>query len=191
MLEHTDAYIRKTVDLGILTPSPFRKYPLRPMSLATVLKLYATEAGLPYDINNQKLKEIAHHKYYLTDEGLAWFYSAIKDHSIVYLRSQFRSLFATMADRDYGHLDSFPPLANFRGTVGDFQRSSKQTAQLVHTQGKRVKVYDFPTIVEARGELLRMSRFYPIEEFRLYRITWNKTKGRMVRIEIKLKETLL
>jgi len=170
MLEHTDAYITKCVDLGILSSSSFRKYPLRPLNLAVVLKTYATTSGIPYDLNNNKLQEIAHHTYYLTDEGLTWFYNVLSSWSFPFVRSMFPILFAKATESDLKALDKYYGLANFRGTVGQRPKAgSKQEAMLVRMNGKRKITYKFATLHEARAELLSLSRYYPLQDFKLYR----------------------
>lgn len=170
MLERTNTYITKCVDLGILSSSSFRKYPLRPLNLAIVLKAYALTTGLPYDLNNSKLQEIAHHKYYLTDSGLEWLYSVLSSWSLMFLRSVFPLVFSKATEEDLKSLDKYRGLANFRGTVGLRPKAgSKQEAMLVRLNGKRKIKYKFKSLREARAELLSLSRYYPLENFKLYR----------------------
>lgn len=168
MLEHTDAYIAKCVDLGILTSVSSRKYPLRPMSLATVLKAYALSLSLPYYLNPMALDMISHHQYYLTDGGLEWLYQVLQSYSLAFLRSSFAVIFQNATEEDLQHLDTYPHLANCRGTTGIRPKAgTKQGAILKHNR----RSYHFDNIRAAREELLRLSRFYPISEFRLFRIT--------------------
>ena len=172
MLEHTDAYISKCVELGILCVTPFRKYPLRPFNLAVVLKVYALSSRLPYSINHTRLKEIDHHLYYLTDAGLEWLYQSFSQWSLDFLRSTFASLFAKATPDDLKNLSGFSGLANFRGETGVRPKAgSKQGAMLVRVDGKRKQTFKFDTLHEARAEFLSLSRFYPIDQFKLYRLS--------------------
>ena len=185
MFEHTDQYISKCVDLGILSLSPYREYPLRPLNLAVVLKAYALTSALPYDFNHMKLQEIEHHVYYLTDAGLEWLYRTLGSWSLNFLRSNFSQIFAKATEDDLKSLDKYQGLANFRGTVGIRPKAgSKQSAVIVHRQGNRIRKYNFNALRDAREELVRLSRFYPISEFKLYR---RSNQGALIEVPTVLK----
>ena len=59
--------------------------------------------------------------------------------------------------------------------------------------GRTLREYKFDSIREARREFLYLSRFYPVEQFKLYRIRKNTKKGKVSyyrdEIPLILKET--
>lgn len=171
-MEHfTHAYVLKCVELGILTEQSPRKYPLRPASLALVLKAYAVSMHLPYTLNNQKYDLLDDYTYYLTEGGYEWLISVFQSCSLPYLRSTFHYLFNSATQADIDNPESYQAFNNFRGTVGERPKAgTKQKAVLVHTTGNKVREYKFDNIREARHEVLMLLRYYPIEEFKLYRM---------------------
>jgi hypothetical protein len=167
------------IRLGILTESPLRKYPLRAANLAVVLKAYAIEAKLPYTLNNQKFDELSDYKLYLTDAGLEWLFNVFKQHSLPFLRSAFQFVFSNATEADIQNPE-YVGYNNFRGITGDRPKAgTKQKAVLVRKVGRTLREYKFDSIREARREFLYLSRFYPVEQFKLYRIKKNTKKGKV------------
>lgn len=174
MLEHTDAYILKCLDLGILCQDNIRQYPLRPFSLVLVLKLYALSARLPYEVNHTRLDKITQQAYYLTDSGLSWLYENLRQYPLPFLRSHFGNLFSTATEEDLKHLDQYSRLANFRGTTGARPKAgTKQAAMLVRFVGRCRREYKYDSLRAARCDLINLSRFYSLQEFKLYRLSCN------------------
>lgn len=165
--------------LGILTETPHRKYPLRAANLSAVLKAYAIEARMPYTLNVRNLQELSDYKLYLTDEGLEWLYDVFKQHSLPFLRSAFQFVFSSATEDDVQNPEQYAGFNNFRGTIGERPKAgTKQKAVLVRKVGKALREYKFDSIREARAEFFNLSRFFPVDQFKLYRIrkeTRNKT----------------
>jgi hypothetical protein len=184
MLEHTDKYIERCVEIGILTKEPIRKYPLRASNLAMLLKAYAISTNKPYTIDNQRYHLLQDYKVYVTDEGLLWLYDLFSGHSLNFLKRTFQYLFINVKNIEevsYCHL--MPSLANFRGEVGEQPKAgSKQAAILVRSFGKNNKVkkeFHYPELRLARQAVLELTRFYPVDEFKLYRIRKLTKKGKV------------
>lgn len=179
---HSTRYIDKCKSLGILTEEPIRKYPLRSANLAMVLKAYSVEAYLPYDIDARNY-DILDDKLYLTDAGLKWLYSVFEKHSLAYLKRVFQFVFSKATPASLNQLDAYEGMSNFKGITGDKPKAgSKQKAILIRAHGKNgaIKdVYNFNTLHEARQEVLMLTRFYPLEEFTLYRIRKQTKKGKV------------
>lgn len=155
---------------GILTTETLYKYPLRASSYATVCKAYSLEHGLSYTLNYQQLPKLTE-KYYLTPEGVEWLMKHFAKYSDEFLRSVYTPYFMR---------DDKALLKNFYGVSGERpKRGSKQKAMVVH-QHKRVrKEYHFEQLRLARQFIFDNARFYPLEEFTLYRIR-TRTVGKRV-----------
>lgn len=171
---HTHQYILRCVALGILTDKSPRKYPLRAANLALVLKAYAIAMHLPYTINNQRYDLMEGYTYYLTEGGYEWLMNFFQQYSLPYLRSTFHFLFANATKVDIDNPEQYQAYNNFRGTVGERPKAgTKQKAVLVRTYKNMKKEYHFDTIAEARQELLMLTRYFPLNEFTLYRVRKN------------------
>jgi hypothetical protein len=182
LLEFSERYITRCIDIGILTKKKIHEYPLRNANLAMVLKAYAVSTHKPYTVD-KNFEVLDDHKLYLTDGGFEWLLATFSMHSLQYLRSTFHFVFSNATEDDIDN-PKYMGYNNFRGITGDRPKAgTKQKAVLVHTQGKLVKEYRFDTLREARKELLMLSRFYPIDEFTLYRI--RKNKGSTYRSEVR------
>jgi hypothetical protein len=175
MLVHSETYITRCLDIGILTEEPIRKYPLRASNLAMLLKAYAVSTHKPYTIDKQRYYLLQDYKLYMTDEGLLWLYDIFNGHSLNFLKRTFQYLFINVKDIDeVTTCYAAPWLANFRGEVGEQPKAgSKQAAVLVRSYGKDHKIkkeFNFPELRLAREAVLDLTRFYPLGEFKLYRI---------------------
>lgn len=172
--------LHKCKQEGILTEYKIRKFPLTLSNLHVVLKIYAIENFLPYTYKLEKGKTTT---YYLTDEGLVWFYDFFKTHSFKYCRSLFSQLLIHAEE-------GFDPttyvfFSNFRGTDGIHNvAGSKQKAMITRTVKRCVRKYEFESIKEARDTLRIWLTMYPIEEFKLYRL--RTQKGTTFKEEIPL-----
>lgn len=172
---NTEKYIERCKEIGILTDEPIRKYPLRASNLAMLIKLYAVETHNPYDIDNQRYDILKDYKMYVTDSGLLWVYEAFNRHSLAYLKRVFQYLFVNVKSTDeLKMLQRLPSLGNFRGETGERpEAGTKQAAVLIRSHGKNGKIkqtFNYPTLKEAREAVLDLSRFYKLDEFKLYRI---------------------
>lgn len=178
---YSDAYINKCKELGILTDEPIRKFPLRSANLAIVLKAYAITAHLPYGIDNRSFHILDDYKLYLTDDGLEWLIQTFKQFSFPYLRSTFQFVFSGATKDDIDNVNYFG-YGNFRGITGEKPKAgTKQKAILVRSYGKNGKIkkeFPFDTIREARQAVLELTRFYPMEQFKLFRIRTQKKNGK-------------
>lgn len=160
---------------GILTLDPIRRYPLTASSLAVVKKLYALENFIGYSLNFSRLEQ-PDRAYYLTYEGLLWFYERLKSYSLAYLRSTFSPFFML----NDAPIESMESLNNFRGLCGDRPRAgSKQSAVVVHKYKRVSREYFFERLYEAREFILTSSRFYPLDDFKLYRVRKQTRKGKL------------
>lgn len=194
MNEHSDAYIAKCLELGILTKAPIRKYPLRAANLGIVLKAYALTAHKSYTLNNRDYSVLAGHNLYLTDDGLAWLYESFRRYTFAYLRSTFQFVFSKATPDDIVNLETYEGMRNFQGTLGDKPKAgSKRGAVLVRSYGKDRKItkeFIFESIVLARKEALNLTRYYPADEFKLYALRPLKPKAdgsiNYCRVEIPL-----
>ena len=167
---------------GILTEEKIRKYPLTLSNREVVLKVYAVECFQPY---TYKLEKGVPTTYYLTDEGLEWFYNFFRTHSFKYIRSMFSHLFIHATEDDLKNIDKYPFFSNFRGTDGyHTPAGSKQKALVIRTVKRCQRKYPFDSIKEARETLRIWLTQYPIEEFKLYRI--REQKGYTFKEEIPL-----
>jgi hypothetical protein len=89
------------------------------------------------------------------------------------LRSTFPHVFANL--KDIKELETYFGLNNFKGLVGEnYKAGTKNKAILVRTFGVNKIEYEFDTLVEARKEVLSLSRYYPLEQFTLYYLFKNK-----------------
>lgn len=180
MFFNTVEYIAKCKALGVLTDEKIRKYPLRAANLAMVLKAYAVDTNQAYTLNNLKYDEVfSEYELYLTEGGLEWIFDFFKRHGLAFLRTVFQFMFANATDFEVQHPETYAGFNNLRGTVGDKQKAgTKQAAILERLVGRVKKQYHFTTLREAREEFFRLSRYYPIEEFTLYRIRKLTKNGR-------------
>lgn len=173
MLKHSDSYIDVCKEIGILTDKKIRKYPLRSANLAVVLKAYAISTHRPYEINLHKVNVLDDYKLYLTDGGLEWLMYTFKQHSLKYLKSVFLFVFTNATEDDIED-ETYIGYNNFRGITGDRPKAgTKQKAILMHKH----KEFHFETLKEARKELMNLARFYPLDDFKLYRIKKNTKDG--------------
>ena len=177
MLEHSSAYIHKCKELGILTDSPVRQYPLKPANLAAVLKMYALQAKVPYKILLKQFSVLADERLYLTELGEAWLFDQWQQYSLEYLRSILPYLFATIPTlKDLNKVDKF---RNFIGLSGEGMSKYKpQRAVLIRTRGIRKEEMHYGSVKEAREALLTLTRFYPLSQYKLYAIN-NRTGQRV------------
>ena len=170
MLVHTDAYIAQCLQLEILTTKPLYKYPLRKGNLAAVLKAYAISTRKPYDFNLYHVKQMPDEAYYLTEAGFTWLLDVFTHHSFAYLRRIFKFVFAKATKEDVSNTD-YEGYNNFKGITGDKPKEgTKRGALLVRKVGRVERVFTFTTLREARKELMNLLRFYPAEQFTLYRL---------------------
>lgn len=101
----------------------------------------------------------------------------------------FKFVFSQATEEDIDNV-KYQGYNNFRGIIGDKPKAgTKQSAILMHKD----KEYSFTTLREARKEVLMLSRFYPIDEFKLYRIRKNTKNGKVYyykeEVELILKES--
>lgn len=167
--------LSKCLDKGILTTEKNRRYSLLASSLGVVLKAYATENLLPYELNFSALEE-PKQSYYLTYDGLQWLYAHFRNHSVEYLQKVYTPFFITTTKViEQSHL-----LNNFRGETGKKPRAgSKQPAILVYRNKRVKKEYHFETIHEARDYVVQITRQLPLDQFTLYRIRKLMKKGKV------------
>lgn len=153
-----------------LTTEPIRKFPLRNTSLAAFRKICAVINNEPFEFNLRKLDRSAS-VYYLTDEGLNLLYDFTKAHDLTYMRSLLSILFIRATEYDIQHPETFSFYSNFRGTTGARRQSGiLQKALIVRQVGKVERKYYYDSIKEAREQLKVWLRYYPIEQFTLYRV---------------------
>ena len=142
-----------------------------------VLKAYAVETNVPYSVTNN-YAVLSDYKLYLTDGGLEWLIHGFKKHSFTFLRSTYQFVFSNAKEEDVGDLE-YLGYNNFRGVTGDKPKAgTKQKSILLHSHCGKVTEYKFDTLHEGRAEVLQLTRFYPIEEFVLYRIRKLTKKGK-------------
>lgn len=95
----------------------------------------------------------------------------------------FKFVFSNATEEDIDKV-TYQGYNNFRGITGDKPKAgTKQKAVLVHKD----KEYTFETLREARKEVLMLSRFYPIDEFTLYRVRKLTKKGKPTYYREKVK----
>lgn len=173
---NNDYLINKCLTTGILTDQPIRKYCLYPANLAVVLKAYALEACLPYDMDYTDLDE---HKLYLTDDGLAWLYSVFRNYSLQFLRRAFQFVFTKATEEDLDKLEQYEGCKNFRGETGPKVKvGMKRGALLIRKVGRVERKYEYDTLAEARQAVLDLTRFFPADQFTLYRMKRTVRKGK-------------
>lgn len=182
MLTHTDKYLDKCQTLGILTTEKLHKYPLLPLNLVCVLKAYAICASLPYTIDTLNLDRLDLASYYLTDTGLEWLFTVFREHSISYLRSVFPGIFAKVTEDVLQSNKLEERFKNFRGVSGVLPKvGGNPRALLVCSFAKPEKRIPFSTLADARAEVVRLSRFYMLEDMKLYRIEYEKRKDKIIK----------
>lgn len=166
-------YIDQCIRIGLLTYNKIRKYPLRPGNLAVVIKVYALHIKQAFEINNQNISLYGNYNLYLTDIGLEWIINQFKSYTFYFLRSTFPHVFANL--KNIKDIETYLGLNNFKGKVGENHKvGTKNKAVLVRTFGVNKIEYMFDTLVEARKEVLSLSRYYPLEQFTLYYLFKNK-----------------
>ena len=178
----THLLCNELIEKGLLTEEPIRKFPLTLSNLHVVLKMYAIDNFRPY---TYKLDKGVATTYYLTDEGLDWFYDWFKERSLTFCRSLFSHLLIYADERTLKHMEDFSVLSNFRGTEGIHAVSgTKQKALIIRTVKRCKREYPFDSIKEARDALRIWLTQYPVEEFKLYRV--RTQKGTTFKEEIPL-----
>ena len=172
MVEYFERYIESCINAGLLTAENIHPYPLRPANLSAVLKAYAIDQNLPYKMDARNYNELEQWRLYLTDRGLSWLITVFKSHNLAYLRSAFQFVFSKATETDLDNLEMYEGLRNFKGEDGVRPKAgTKQAAMLVRRFSKHgAQVFNFSTIREARQHLLQLSRFYPLDQFTLYRV---------------------
>ncbi len=169
-----DQYLYQCMTVGILTVDKFRNYPLRPGNLGVVLKLYSLYAKLPFVFDITNISDYENKDMYLTLEGYDWLINEFKKYTLIYLRSTFRHVFSNL--KDIQDIDTYKGLNNFKGIVGEnYKAGTLSNAILIREYGTKKYEWSFTTLLEARKEIINLTRFYPIEQFTLYRT--RKSKG--------------
>ena len=162
------------LDLGILTKEKIRKYPLKYTNLQAILKVYAINNNIPFRLYIYKCAGIAT-EYYLTDYGLEYIYSFFRSKSLDYVRSIFGFLFTYGTEENLKHPETYSFFNNFRGTTGVRNKlGSKTPAMVVHTVNKAKRIYNFNSIAEARAQLKIWFTQYPVDQFEIYRLRFDK-----------------
>jgi hypothetical protein len=184
-MEHlANQYIDQCLRIGLLTKEKIRKYPLRAANLVIVVKVYALHAKLPFTIDTKNIHLFENEKLYLTEVGLQWLMNEFKKYTLPYLRSTFQYIFPNL--KDIKDIDTYDGTNNFKGITGiNYKAGTTNKAVLVRSKGASVKQFEFINLVEARKELLSLTRFYPLEEFTLYR-TGTDSKGVYYRHKVPL-----
>jgi len=174
MKELVDKYIDQCITIGILTPEQTRKYPLRSGNIAVVLKAYALHSKLPFTLDNNDVSIYDNYKLYLTEDGYRWLIDEFKKYTLIFLRSTFQHLFVNL--KSINDLEKHNGLNNLKGITGvNYKEGTLNGALLIQKQGVRTHELYFTTLAEARQEVINLTRFYPIENFILYRMS--KSKG--------------
>jgi hypothetical protein len=169
MKDLVDKYIDQCINVGILTPEKIRKYPLKEGNIGVVLKAYALHSKLPFTLDNNDVSIYNNHKLYLTKEGYEWIIQEFKKYTLVYLRSTFQHLFVNL--KDIKDIETHNGLNNLKGITGiNYKEGTVNGAVLVRKQGVRTHELFFTTLAEARKEVINLTRFYPAENFNLYRM---------------------
>ena len=169
---------------GVLTKDPIRKYPLSLANLQVILKIYAVNNRQPFTYSISKTKG-QFTEYYLTDEGLEYFYEFFNSHSLAYCRSTFSNFFTQYKEDVMPDPRTYHMFNNFRGVSGKKQEAgTKQRALIVRKVKRCERKYEFDSIKQARQQLNLWLTLYPIEEFTLYRV--REQKGYTVREKIPL-----
>jgi len=174
MKELVDKYVDQCITVGILTTEKIRKYPLRPGNVAVVLKAYALYSKLPFTLDNNDVSIYDGYVLYLTKAGYDWIIQEFKKYTLVFLRSGFQHLFVNL--KSVEQLENHNGLNNLKGIAGiNYKEGTVNGAILIRKQGVRTHELYFTTLAEARKEVISLTRFYPIENFTLYRMS--KSKG--------------
>jgi hypothetical protein len=169
-----DKYIDQCIAIGLLTKEKIRKFPLRSASIAVILKTYALYNKLPFTINTKKLNIFDDYKLYLTFEGYLWVINEFKKYSLTFLKNTFQFVFSNL--EDIKDLENCVGLNNLKGVSGvNYKVGTINSAVLIRQKGLIKKEYVYKTLAEARKDVLNLTRFYPAEQFTLYRT--GKTKG--------------
>lgn len=183
-------YITQCIDTGILTTATIRKYPLRAGNIAVVLKAYALNAKIPFEIDNQNLDVFENYRLFLTDKGLSWLINEFKKYTLAFLRTAFQYTFSMASQHDLENLDHYDGLNNLKGIVGiNFKQGTQNKALLVRQYGmnNKLKIETmFDTLVDARKEVLHLTRYYPAEQFTLYRLSKQKKNGVYYKYKVPL-----
>ena len=185
-----ERYIAQCIDIGILTKLSIRKYPLRPGNIAVVLKAYALNAKIPFEIDNQNLNVFESYRLFLTEKGLAWLINEFKKYTLAFLRVGFQYTFSQASQHDLENIDNYSGLNNFKGVSGiNYKQGTQNKALLVRQYGKNNKLRVetmFDTLVDARKEVLHLTRYYPAEQFTLYRLSKQKKNGVYYKYKVPL-----
>lgn len=169
MKDLVDKYINQCITVGILTTEKIRKYPLRPGNIAVVLKAYALHSKLPFTLDNNDVSIYDGYVLYLTKDGYDWIIQEFKKYTLVFLRSSFQHLFVNL--KSVEQLEKHNGLNNLKGITGvNYKEGTINGAVLIRKQGVRTHELYFTTLAEAREEVINLTRFYPIENFTLYRL---------------------
>ncbi len=180
-MELAHELIEKCKSTGILTEASIRKYPLRSGNIAVVLKAYALKLRMPFIIETINLKELDVYKLYLTPEGLDWLINEFKGYTLAFLRTGFQYVFSNATVKDLEHIENYQGLNNFKGIIGtNYKVGTMHPAVLVRKYGKNGSMEletKYDTLAEARLDVLHLTRFYPADQFTLYRLSLNKQNG--------------
>jgi hypothetical protein len=189
-MELAHELIEKCKSIGIFTEASIRKYPLRSGNIAVVLKAYALKLRMPFTIDTVKLNELDVYKLYMTDAGLDWLINEFKKYTLAFLRTGFQFVFSNASVKDLENIDHYSGLNNFKGISGiNFKMGTRNPALLVRRYGKNNKMIletQYDTLVDARKDVLHLTRFYPAEEFTLYRLAKSKSKGIYLKHKVPL-----
>jgi hypothetical protein len=189
-MEIAHELIEKCKSTGILTEASIRKYPLRSGNIAVVLKAYALKLRMPFTIDTVKLNELDVYRLYLTPEGLEWLINEFKGYTLAFLRTGFQFVFSNASVKDLESIEQYQGLNNFKGISGiNFKMGERNPALLVRQYGKNNKLIietRYDTLVDARKDVLHLTRFYPAEQFTLYRLAKSKSKGIYLRHKVPL-----
>lgn len=190
MLEQAENLLDRCLEYGILTEEKIRKYPLRPANLQVVLKALANALYLPYEINVHRTEDIPEGEYYLTEGGFDWLILVFQSKSLEYNRVGYQFVFSKATESDMKDLRNYEGMQNFKGVRGIKPKAgSKQSAVLVRRFGPRgalKKEFPFDTLHEARDAIFELLKYYPAEEFTLYRIRKQTKKGKVYYFRDKL-----
>ena len=189
-MELAHELIEKCKSTGILTEASIRKYPLRSGNIAVVLKAYALKLRMPFIIDTVNLEELDVYRLYLTDVGLEWLINEFKGYTLAFLRTGFQFVFSNAGVKDLENLESYRGLSNFKGLSGiNFKIGQRNPAVLIRSYGKNglMKLETkYDTLAEARKDVLHLTRFYPAEQFTLYRLAKSKSKGVYLKHKVPL-----
>lgn len=180
-MELAHELIEKCKSTGILTEASIRKYPLRSGNIAVVLKAYALKLRMPFIIEASKLTELDVYRLYMTDAGLDWLINEFKGYTLAFLRTGFQFVFSNAGVKDLENIEEYQGLNNFKGLIGvNYKVGTMHPAVLVRKYGKNGSMEletKYDTLAEARKDVLHLTRFYPADQFTLYRLSLNKKNG--------------